>query len=105
MPATIKASLSGNASTATKATQDASGNVITSTYATKSEVNGLLAAADAMIFKGTLGVSGTATGLPDTHNAGWTYRVTTAGTYAGKVCEVGDLIICVTDGTSANNDH
>lgn len=38
--------LTGNASTATKATQDASGNVITSTYATKTEVtpvNNLLA--------------------------------------------------------------
>lgn len=31
--------ISGNASTATKATQDASGNVITSTYATKTELN------------------------------------------------------------------
>ena len=30
--------LEGNASTATKATQDASGNVITETYATKSEL-------------------------------------------------------------------
>lgn len=35
---TFKGALSGNAATATKATQDASGNVITSTYATKSEV-------------------------------------------------------------------
>lgn len=35
---TFKGALNGNAATATKATQDASGNVITSTYATKSEV-------------------------------------------------------------------
>ena len=35
---TFKGALRGNAATATKATQDASGNVITSTYATKSEV-------------------------------------------------------------------
>lgn len=35
---TFKGTLNGNAATATKATQDASGNVITSTYATKSEV-------------------------------------------------------------------
>ena len=33
-------SFDGNAATATKATQDASGNVITSTYATKSELSG-----------------------------------------------------------------
>lgn len=35
---TFQGALNGNAATATKATQDASGNVITSTYATKSEV-------------------------------------------------------------------
>jgi hypothetical protein len=35
---TFKGALNGNAATATKATQDASGNVITTTYATKSEV-------------------------------------------------------------------
>lgn len=35
LPATIKATLSGNAATATKATQDGSGNVITSTYIKK----------------------------------------------------------------------
>lgn len=33
LPSTIKATLNGNADSATKATQDASGNVITSTYA------------------------------------------------------------------------
>lgn len=36
---TFQGNLSGNASTATKATQDASGNVITTTYATKAELN------------------------------------------------------------------
>ena len=36
---TFSGSLSGNASTATKATQDASGNTITSTYATKTELD------------------------------------------------------------------
>ena len=35
LPATIKATLSGNASSATKATQDGAGNVITSTYVKK----------------------------------------------------------------------
>ena len=44
---TIAGSISGNAATATKATQDASGNVITSTYATKTEVtNGLAGKSD-----------------------------------------------------------
>jgi len=65
------------------------------------KVDGLLAAADAMIFKGTLGTGGTITALPATHDAGWTYRVITAGTWAGEYCEVGTLIICIKDGTTA----
>lgn len=64
-----------------------------------------LKANDAMVFKGTLGTNGTVTALPAEHNVGWTYRVITAGTYAGKNCEIGDLIICITDGTSANDAH
>jgi len=69
------------------------------------KIDGLLAAANAMIFKGTLGTDGTVTELPTSHNAGDTYRVITAGTWAGKYCEVGTLIICTTDGTTANDDH
>ena len=73
--------------------------------ATKQYVDQSFATNDAMIFKGTIGTGGTVTALPATHNTGWTYRVITAGTYAGVVCEVGDLIICITDGTTANNAH
>ena len=61
--------------------------------------------AGAMIFKGTLGTGGTATALPANHEVGWTYRVITAGTWAGIKCEVGDMITCITAGTSANNAH
>lgn len=60
---------------------------------------------DAMVFKGTLGTSGTVTALPASHKPGDTYRVITAGTYAGQPCEVGDLVICITKGTSANDAH
>ena len=70
-----------------------------------SAVSAGFAANDAMLFKGTIGTGGTVTALPNTHNIGWTYRVVTAGTYAGIKCEIGDLIICITDGTSANNAH
>ena len=60
--------------------------------------------ADAMIFKGTIGSSGATTAsLPDIHSRGWTYKVITAGTYAGQVCEVGDLIACISSGTTASN--
>lgn len=42
--------------------------------------------------------------LPATHETGWVYVVATAGTYAGQSCEVGDIIICKTSGTVANNN-
>lgn len=60
---------------------------------------------DAMIFKGTLGTGGTITALPASHKIGDTYRVTTAGTYAGVECEIGDLVICITAGTTATDSH
>ena len=65
---------------------------------------------DAMVFKGTLGTAGSVASLPTNgYSAGWTYRVATAGTYAGEYCEVGDLIIAITDGptsgTTVTNAH
>lgn len=51
---------------------------------------------DAMIFKGTLGVGGTITELPtaSASNEGWTYKVITAGTYAGQYADIGDCFTC-----------
>lgn len=76
--------------------------------AAKSYADGRLAANDAMVFKGTLGTGGTVSALPTTnYGAGHTYRIITAGTYAGQTCEVGDLIICIKDyvsGATINND-
>ena len=59
----------------------------------------------AMVYKGTIGTGGTITALPATHEAGWVYTVKTAGIYAGQECEVGDMIVCVTSGTTANDAH
>ena len=69
--------------------------------AVKTYVDALLAASDAMIFKGTLGTGGTITTLPTAYNAGWTYKIITAGTYAGNVCQVGDMLIALVDRASA----
>ena len=55
-----------------------------------------------MLFKGVVNQD---SDLPATHYQGWTYRVGTKGYYAGEYCELGDIIICVTDGTSANALH
>jgi hypothetical protein len=62
-----------------------------------------ISANDAMIFKGTLGTGGTVTSLPTAHEKGWTYKVITASTYNGHVCEVGDLIICIADATNSDS--
>ena len=75
-------------------------------YYTETEIDNklkaLLGANDAMLFKGILDDTHK---LPDTHETGWTYRVNKVGTYAGKACEIGDLVICITDGLSANDAH
>lgn len=61
----------------------------------------------AMVFKGTIGVAAdnpTITSLPtNQYEAGWTYRVVTAGTYASQACEIGDLIIAINDGPASGS--
>lgn len=61
----------------------------------RSTISGLMAAADAMQYKGVLDADHA---LPAAeYLAGWTYKVGAAGTYAGQRCEVGDMIICLAD--------
>lgn len=86
-------------STATNNTQ------IATTAFVQSLVDSKVAAAEAMRYKGTIGTSGTVTSLPATHTVGDTYKVITAATYAGKKCEVGDMLICNTSGTAATDSH
>lgn len=62
-------------------------------------IDNKIAAADAMIYKGTLGTDGTVTKVPaNGYKVGWTYKVITAGTYAGIKCEVGDMLIAINNG-------
>ena len=63
-----------------------------------------LGLSDAMRFRGTLGTGGTISALPATHDIGDTYMIITAGTYAGQVCEVGDLIIARTTSGTTSSD-
>lgn len=45
--------------------------------------------------------------MPDeAYHTGWTYKVNEAGTYAGQACEIGDMVVCVSDfdTTAANAD-
>lgn len=76
--------------------------------AIKNYIDTLLAGADAMIFKGTVGTGGTHTiaafNALTVYNAGWTYKIITAGTIKGKVCEVGDMLVATVDRSSAGVD-
>ena len=76
---------------------------IATTAFVQTAVSSGIAASDAMIVKGTIGTNGTVTALPTTYKTGWTYRVTGAGTYAGQVCEIGDLIIALVDRNGSGN--
>jgi hypothetical protein len=66
----------------------------------------LLSINDALVFKGTLGTGGTISSLPSVYEAGWTYKVITANTYANKACDIGDFIVSIVDRPDGdgNND-
>lgn len=76
------------------------------------KINQSFVANDAMRFKGTIGltsannyiINGTEIEFPSrTATVGDTYRVVTAGRYAGIQCEVGDLLICITADSTGEN--
>ena len=97
---------------ADSATKDADGNVITTHYATNTRVSELLAAADALVFKGLIDSSAafdddgrkTYRNVPTQgYQAGWTYKVIYEDRYVGQLCEEGDLIIAINDGPITGN--
>lgn len=101
-----KANTASPTFTGTPSAPTAANGTNTTQIATTEFVMNAFSANDAMLYKGTIGSSGaTVTELPAIHKKGWTYKVATAGTYAGKVCEIGDVIICVTNGNTANDAH
>ena len=69
-------------------------NVQEELEALHAKMDGLLTEADAMRY---IGVVNSDADLPATYGAGWTWKVGTDGTYKGKFCESGDLIIANTD--------
>ena len=99
-----KAPLASPELTGVQTATTAAAGTNTTQIATTAFVQAAFQANDAMVFKGTIGSSGaTVSELPATHSLGWTYKVSTAGTYAGQACEIGDIIMCVSDGTAASN--
>lgn len=76
-----------------------SSTAIPTAAAVVAAIDNKIAAADAMIYRGTLGTDGTVTKVPaNGYKVGWTYKVITAGTYAGIKCEVGDMLIAINNG-------
>ena len=78
----------------------------------QNKINQSFAANDAMRFKGTIGltssntyiINGTKAEFPSkTAEVGDTYRVVTAGRYAGVQCEIGDLLICIIADSTGKN--
>lgn len=76
------------------------------------KINQSFVANDAMRFKGTIGltsannyiINGIEAEFPSkTAKVGDTYRVVTAGRYDGVQCEVGDLLICITEDSTGEN--
>lgn len=75
---------------------------IPSQKAVKAYADQLIAAADVMVFKGVRDCS--ASPNYPAADAGWTYRVSVAGKIggaSGQVVEVGDLLLCLVDGTAS----
>ena len=69
-------------------------------YYTKEAIDSMLQGLDALTYQGTLGTGGSTTALPAHPGNGDTYKVVTAGTYANKSCQIGDLLIATgTEGT------
>lgn len=76
-----------------------SSTAIPTAAAVVAAIDNKITAANAMIYKGTLGTDGTVTKVPaNGYKVGWTYKVITAGTYAGIKCEVGDMLIAINNG-------
>lgn len=76
-----------------------SSTAIPTAAAVVAAIDNKITTADAMIYKGTLGTDGTVTKVPaNGYKVGWTYKVITAGTYAGIKCEVGDMLIAINNG-------
>jgi len=67
------------------------------------QFSNFLSTNDAMFFKGTIGTGGTLEALPTTYSAGWTFKIVSEGTFAGQVCEPGDMIIATVDREGTGN--
>lgn len=108
IPASEFAMLANPAFTGTPTAPTATGGTATTQIATTAfvdaAVNAIIAAADAMVFKGVVDCS--ANPNYPTADRGWTYKVSVAGKIGGASgvnVEVGDTLLCLTDGTASGD--
>ena len=76
--------------------------------ATKKYVDGLIAANDALVYKGTIAGNASNTNggtLTVAASQGHVYKVSSAGYIDGLYCELGDMLICVTDTAAATTSN
>lgn len=77
---------------------------VASQKASKTYMDQIIASADAMVFKGVVDCS--ASPNYPAADRGWTYKVSVAGKIGGTsgiVVDVGDTLMCLTDGTASGN--
>lgn len=98
-----RAPLASPAFTGTPTAPTATKGTNTTQIATTAFVMSAFEAADAMVYKGTQagGSAGAYGALTPAANKGDTYKVSAAGKIDGVAVEVGDMLICNTDGTAA----
>lgn len=98
---TTRAPLASPTFTGTPAAPTAASGTNTTQIATtafvQSEINA--AVSGSAMFQGELAAQSTLTNA--SYKKGWYWVVSTAGTYAGEVCEVGDMVYAVKDKSSA----
>lgn len=86
------------------APQGTNTNQLATTAFVIKEIGEKIEAAVALKFKGTLGTTGTVKSLPAQHTTGDVYVATTgAPNVSGLRLEPGDIIICIKDGSTAND--
>jgi hypothetical protein len=98
--------LTGTPKAPTAATGTNTTQIATTAFVKTAVDTAIAGVADALIYKGTVagGSTGSYGALTPAADKGYTYKVSTAGKIDGKVVEVGDMLICNTDGTAQATD-
>ena len=95
---TVLTTVESDVTGTTQATDDSTTKIATTEFVHNAASTGIATLTNALIYKGTIGTGGTVETPPENYSVGDTYKVITPGTYAGQVCEVGDMIVAIEGG-------